>query len=190
MMRPLGNLNLITAYRKYFLTTVQLNFSPSVIHKLQLVRECDYPVNRPIGSERPDVASLDPDPQSHLVLSRAATRQQIGHYLRGPHPAGSHLQHRPVLSTAPSSLSLRISGIPQDLQHDATHRTVLRSNQTHVLGRCPTLRTRVTTRPKVDQDASDTARGDHHSPLLPVRPAHLPSSRMEPIPAHASRHQP
>ena len=143
-----------------------------------------------LGSERPDVASLDPDPQSHLVLSRAATRQQIGHYLRGPHPAGSRLQHRPILSTAPSSLSLRISGIPQDLQHDATHRTVLRPNQTHVLGRCPTLRTRVTTRPKVDQDASDTARGDHHPPLLPVRPAHLPSSRMEPIPAHASRHQP
>ena len=26
-----------------------------------------------LGSERPDVASLDPDPQSHLVLSRAAT---------------------------------------------------------------------------------------------------------------------
>ena len=81
-----------------------------------------------LGSERPDVASLDPDPQSHLVLSRASTRQQIGHYLRGPHPAGSRLQHRPVLSTAPSSISLRIPGMPQDLQHDATHRTVLRQS--------------------------------------------------------------
>ena len=29
-----------------------------------------------LGSERPDVASLDPDPQSHLVLSRAATRHR------------------------------------------------------------------------------------------------------------------
>ena len=76
-----------------------------------------------LGSERPDVASLDPDPQSHLVLSRASTRQQIGHYLRGPHPVGSRLQHRPVLSPAPSSLSIRIPELSQDLQHSPLTQT-------------------------------------------------------------------
>ena len=70
----------------------------------------------------------------------------------------------PSLVPAPSSLSLRIPGLPQDFQHDAAHCTVLRAYQAHVLGRCPTLRARATTRPKVDQDSSGTARGDHHPP--------------------------
>ena len=54
----------------------------------------------------------------------------------------------------------------------------------------PTLRARAPPRPKVDQDSSGTARGDHHPPLLPVRPAQLPSCCMGTVPAHASRHQP
>ena len=74
----------------------------------------------PLSGERPDVASLDPDPSSHLVLCRAPTRQQIIRYHRGPHLAGSRLQHRPVSSSAPSSLSLRI---PTAQSFDPTRHT-------------------------------------------------------------------
>ena len=95
-----------------------------------------------------------------------------------------------VCNTDPSLVPLRVALVFGFLGYLRISNMTPPTAQSFDPPRCPTLRTRVTTRPKVDQDASDTARGDHHPPLLPVRPAHLPSSRMEPIPAHASRRQP